>query len=969
MPTAGELARCGFLDTEAAAAALETLPLSADALAALADAADPDAALTAAARIAQAHPLCAALHEATAFAALARVLGASPVLGEHLLRHPDDCLLARDALDPDAAAGQWDALSVRATLMDAVSTGTRVEAVAALRAEYRRRLLCVVSRDVSGGQDITVTWRQLSDLADAALAGALALACRLVPVPQAELAVVAFGKCGARELNYVSDVDVMFVARVGADEDAHGALAAATRVATTVIELCGEPSAEGPLWQVDPNLRPEGKRGALVRTLDSYVDYYRRWAQPWEFQALLKARPVAGDLSLAEDFVAATRGFVWSAATDPGYLAQARQLRKRAEEEIDGDATRELKLGPGGLRDVEFSVQMLQLVHGRDDETLRVSGTLEGLHALADGGYVGREDASALDQTYRLLRAMEHRLQMRRMQRTHLLPDDERELRSLGRGLGFTTDPAAQLQERWRAVAIDARRRHERLFYRPLLDVYARLEPGAARLSTSAARDRFEALGFSDPDSAMRHVQALAQGVSRRAAIQRTLLPVVLSWLAESPMPDAGLLAFRRVSEALGDTHWYLRSLRDETQTAQRLVTILGSSRWLTELLLRSPEFVSVLGDDHGLRASDGLAEEFAAAAQRHDDLMAAAGAIRAVRRRELLRIGCADLLGLLDVTEVGDALTGVMAATIDTTLTSACADWEGRNGRPLPTSLAVIGVGRFGGGELGYGSDADVLFVHTPRGDADEPTATNAALEVIATVRSLLGAPSPEPVIDLDADLRPEGRNGPLVRTVESYAAYFDGWSAAWESQAMLRARVVAGDAHLGARLIAVFDSVRWPDGGFSDEQVREVRRIKARVESERLPRGVDPLLHLKLGPGGLSDVEWTAQLLQLRHAAQYRQLRTTATCAALGAARDVGLLAGSDEAALVAAWQLCTRLRNRIVLLSGRSADTFPRDPAELAALAQTCGAESVEGLRDMHLRVRRRARAVMERAFYGR
>ena len=969
MPTAGELARCGFLDTSAAAEALAWMPDPTAALTAFSEAADPDAAIALMARIVQRHPDCSAVVDPRQFAALAQVLGASPALGEHVLRHPEDAAIAADALTGASSHGTWDTTVVRTSLHAASISGSRIEAVAALRREYRRWLLAIASRDVSGTQAIEDTWTQLSDLADAALAAHLSLASRLLEVPDAGLAVVAFGKCGARELNYVSDVDVMFVAESTTIADEHEFITNATRLATTLIELCGEPSTEGALWQVDPNLRPEGRRGALVRTLDSYLDYYGRWAQPWEFQALLKARAVCGDVALGQRFVDATAEYVWRAAADPGYLAQARQLRQRAEREIEGDATRELKLGPGGLRDVEFSVQLLQLVHGRDDESLRVPGTLAGLAALAAGGYVGRDDAQALQETYCFLRSMEHRLQLRRLQRTHTLPDDERDLRWLGRGLGFTSEPAEQLQERWRSVAIDARRRHEKLFYRPLLDVYARLEPGVARLSAAAARDRLEALGFADPDAALRHVQSLAQGVSRRAAIQRALLPVVLSWLADSPMPDAGLLAFRRLSEALGETHWYLRTLRDESQTAERLVQVLGSSRWLTELLLRSPDFVALLGDDEQLINGTDIASEMATLAARQRDISAAVTAIRAVRRKELLRIGCADLLGLLDVAAVGDSLTQVMSATVATTLEVAIADWQAAAGQKLPTTIAVVGVGRFGGGELGYGSDADVLFVHEPAESVEEPTAANAALEVIASVRSLLGAPSPEPVIDLDADLRPEGRNGPLIRTIESYRTYFAGWSAPWESQAMLRARVVAGDNALGRQLLQVFDPVRWPIAGFDDAQIREVRRIKARVESERLPRGVDPAMHLKLGPGGLSDVEWTAQLLQLRLAGQHPSLRTTSTCDALAAARDIGALAASDEAALVASWRMCTQLRDRIVLLSGRSSDSFPREPLELTALARTLGANSGEDLRDMHLRLRRRARAVMERVFYGR
>ena len=631
MPTPGELARAGVLDTAAALAALSQMPNAAAdaAVRALVRAADPDAALAALASLCSGdEDFAARAGDATHAAELMAVLGASPTLAEHFTRHPSDAALVRDR-----RLREWDPETVRAHLRAAVhGAATRAGAVAHMRAEYRRWLIGIVARDVVDDQPIAHTWRQLSDLADAALAAALDIACAQHPGAGSGIpAVVALGKCGAQELNYVSDVDVVFV--VG-DDAGHEGIERATRIAGTLMEVCSEASVEGPLWTVDANLRPEGRRGALVRTLSSFIDYYQRWAQPWEFQALLKARAVCGDAQVGAQFVTQTRPFVWSAGRNPGYIAQARHLRQRAETDIDGDASLEIKLGPGGLRDVEFSVQLLQLVHGCDDESLRVPGTLQGLAVLATGGYIGRDDAVTLADTYKFLRAMEHRLQMRRLQREHRLPTAGSDLRWLGRGLGFEGDPAQELLERWRSVAVDARRRHEKLFYRPLLDVYAGLEPGVAKLSAGAARERYEALGFADPDAAARHVQALAQGVSRRAIIQRTLLPVILLWLSQSPQPDAGLLAFRRISEALGESHWYLRTLRDESAAAERLIMVLGSSRWLTELLLRAPEAVAMLADDEQLqpRAAAALREEFTSSVDRHDSPVQAALLIRSLQ-------------------------------------------------------------------------------------------------------------------------------------------------------------------------------------------------------------------------------------------------------------------------------------------------------------------------------------------------
>jgi glutamate-ammonia-ligase adenylyltransferase len=619
---------------------------------------------------------------------------------------------------------------------------------------------------------------------------------------------------------------------------------------------------------------------------------------------------------------------------------------------------------------------LLQLVHGRSDESLRSATTLTALHDLAAGGYVGREDAALLDQAYRYLRTLEHRLQLFRLRRTHTLPTTERELRRLGRSMGYRSDPVGELEAEHARHAREVRRLHEKLFYRPLLLAVARLPGGEARLSLDAAAVRLEALGYADPERALQHLEALTAGVSRRAAIQRTLLPVMLGWFADAADPDAGLLAFRQVSDALGETPWYLRLLRDEGAAAEHLAHVLASSRYAVELFLRAPESVAMLAESADgspeLRphALSDLAGEFGIAVGRHDDPELAAATARGLRRRELLRIACADLLGLLDVVQVGDALSDVTAATLQAVLDAVLRRAQAERGGPLPMRLAIVGMGRLGGREQGYGSDADVLFVHEPVGGADDAEAAASAHAVVGELRRLLAVPAPEPALDVDADLRPEGRQGPLTRSLASYIAYYARWSKVWESQALLRARPLAGDADLASRFCDAIAAVRWPDAGVSASDVREVRRIKARVEKERLPRGADPTLNTKLGRGGLADVEWTAQLLQLRHAGQIPALRTTSTLQALAAARGCGLLTAGDAETLEAAWRLASRVRNALVLARAKPADAIPTAAREIVGIARLVGyspSQSGDFLDD-YRRVTRRSRAVVERVFFA-
>ncbi|WP_435239227.1 bifunctional [glutamine synthetase] adenylyltransferase/[glutamine synthetase]-adenylyl-L-tyrosine phosphorylase [Streptomyces sp. YPW6] len=903
------------------------------------------------------------------------VLGASEALGDHLARHPRDwrALVTYESADLHPGVAEFEQ-----GLADAVDPDS-------LRVAYRRCLLTLAARDVCGTTGLAQTAAELADLATATLRAALAIARTAAPedAAQCRLAVVAMGKCGGRELNYVSDVDVIFVGEAHDGVDETKAMQAATRLAAHMMRICSETTVEGTIWEVDANLRPEGRNGPLVRTLSSHLAYYQRWAKTWEFQALLKARAVAGDPELGAEYVEAVSPLVWGAADRENFVPDVQKMRRRVVDNIPADRIeRELKLGPGGLRDVEFAVQLLQLVHGRSDASLHSGSTLEALRALADGGYVGRADAAQLDEAYRFLRAMEHRIQLHRLRRTHLVPEDEADLRRIGRSLGMRTDPVAELNKAWKRHASVVRRLHEKIFYRPLLDAVAQLAPGESRLSPKAAAIRLEALGYADPAAALRHLEALSSGVTRKAAIQRTLLPVLLGWFADSADPDAGLLGFRKVSDALGKTPWYLRLLRDEGAAAENLARVLSAGRLAPDLLMRAPEAVAILGDPEGLRprTREHLEQEVLAAVGRAGDAESAVAVVRGVRRRELFRTTAADLIGSYGtedspaeqdhgalVDRVGSAVTDLNAATIAGALRAAVRE---RWGDTLPTRFAVIGMGRFGGHELSYGSDADVLFVHRPREGVSDEEAGRAANAVVGEMRRLLQLPTADPPLLIDADLRPEGRTGPMVRTLKSYEAYYRRWSLVWESQALLRAEHMAGEEELGRAFVELVDPLRYPMEGLGEDAVREIRRLKARMESERMPRGADPTLHAKLGRGGLSDVEWTVQLMQMRHGWAEPGLRTTRTREALAAACAAGLIPAEDAQTLDEAWVLAARVRNAVMLVRGRPGDTFPSDARELAAVGRYLGYEPghVGDMLDDYRRITRRARAVVEERFYG-
>ncbi len=979
---AGRLASRGFGDPQAAAGVIEDwLPYvhgDEARLAPLVDtilgSADPDLALSGVRRLFHDHPptWLRLVDEAGLRDRAVGVMGASVALNQELALRPDFV----DALASEPRRRTLDEL--RRELLDAV----RADPDAALavgdpaRADHlrlanRRALVRIAARDLASAEPTAIVddiAGELADLADATVIAGLALARAEVDDWQrARVAVIALGKTGAGELNYISDVDVLYIAEP-AEEDGvplatpAEAVAIASRLVGVLSRITSAHTACGTIWQLDANLRPEGKHGPLVRSLASHAAYYEKWAKNWEFQAMLKARPMAGDAALADAFVDMVWGHVWNVAGNDTFVSECQAMRKRVISLIPPrEADREIKLGAGGLRDTEFSVQLLQLVHGRGDERVRLRGTFDGLLALIRHGYVGRADGAELDAAYRFQRVLEHRVQLQRLRRTHLVPAEASDLRRIARSLGMKQPD--QVLEQWRASARRVLSLHQRLFYSPLLEAVARIPTEAVRLTSYGATLRLEALGYRDAKGALKTLEALTQGVTRQAEIQRQLLPALLGWFAEGPNADHGLLAFRQVSEALGSSSWYLRALRDEGVMAERLARVLASSRYAVDLLLRAPQGVQMLADADSLEArpADAILAEMRSTAKRHEEPEKAVEAIRAVRRRELLRLAMADVLKRPPAHVLGEALAAVMSGTIDATFEVVARAVDS------PPRLAVIAMGRWGGREISFGSDADAMVVMA---DTDDPDALRKATGMTSEVRRLLRLPGPDPILEIDLDLRPEGKGGPIVRSLASYKAYYERWSSTWEAQALLRASTGAGDRELAADFLTAIDPRRYAADGLQPKQLTEIRKLKARMEAERLPRGTDPRRHVKLGPGGLSDVEWTVQILQMEHARAHPELRTTRTLAALDAALEAELLTETDADALRQAWLMASEIRDAVMLLRGRASDVIPSDVRELAPIAELMGYPKGRSstMAEEYAKRSRRARLVMDRLFWG-
>jgi glutamate-ammonia-ligase adenylyltransferase len=801
-------------------------------------------------------------------------------------------------------------------------------------------VLRVAALDLTGSLALEETGEALADLA-----GSLLEAASTQAGVAAELAVVGMGKLGARELNYGSDIDIFLV---GSGD------------ARALLELVR------PAWRTDLDLRPEGRAGPLVRSLPSYEAYWDRWAETWEFQALLKARPVAGNADLGRQFAEAAAHRVWGRPLGADELRSLREMKAKSELLVGrkGLSQREIKLGWGGIRDIEFAVQLLQLVHGRQDVALRAPATLAALDALAAGGYVARDDAEGLAAAYRFLRAVEHRLQLFEDRQVHALPERVESRAHLARVMGYHDAPSASALARFEADLrrhqATARAIHERLFFRPLLEAFAVRPTGLAdrnpALAPEAVEQRLSAFGFTDARRTEEAVVELTQGFSRTSRLMRAMVPLVLDWLSAAPDPDLGLLGLRRLATGLHRRAQMSALFRDSPEAARHLCLLLGTSPLFVEGYEHHPDQLALLssgppappeGKELLRRANEVIAWRPRAEWGR---------GLASLVRGEVLRAQARDILGLAPLAETERSTTALAEAVLGACLAGAAG--ARHPGAGAPPGVALIAMGRFGGSELSYASDLDVMVVFD-----DELCPPSDAEHLAEELFKLVNGTTPvQRLYQLDLSLRPEGRKGALARSLKAFEGYYGRWAEVWERQALLRARFVAGDPSVGERFDALAGSFLWGKP-LPEDDVREIRKLKARMERERVPAGEDPEFHLKLGPGSLSDVEWTVQLLQLKAAVPAQN-----TLQGLAALVAAGVMSAGDGEVLSEAYRFCEVTRNRLFLVRGRPGDSLPPPGHHLTALARSLGM-TAPGLRDQYRRLTRRSRRVMGRLFYGK
>jgi len=739
--------------------------------------------------------------------------------------------------------------------------------------------------------------------------------------PKAEFAILALGKLGGGELNHSSDVDLLFLYSEEGQLTAHVSYHEFfNRLGKRILETFSSRHPAGPLFRVDLRLRPEGSAGPLARSLESMENYYAGFGETWERLALIKARGIGGSRELTYEFLRQHQPFIYPKSVSPDLLDEIASIKQRIERDIVGadKLERDVKLGRGGIREIEFIVQTLQLIHGARHPFLQEPGMLKALRALRQLDLLPREDVLRLDNTYRFLRRVEHRVQIEGEQQTHTVPQDEEALRRLALSLRFSCgkDFIAALQEGMRAV-------------RP---IFQRIVSGTS--GVPATTNDLEI--FSDQKRAAKAVSVLAEGAGsfhmapRTRQIFRKLRPALLGWLSKTADPDATLNQFVRLVEGYGLRGLFFELLVANPRLLELVVKTIDASRFASELLIRRPQLLEDITRDPTFGEARSIAENL----RRLDSSGANAynlGPIRAYRQRQLLRIILCDVLGLARPEATFAELSDVA---------EACLIFVGK--LLANEKLTIIALGKFGGRETSYGADLDVLFV----GD-DVRVAQNLMIA--------MAQPTAEGNIwALDARLRPEGEKGPIVCSLETYQSYYASRAQLWELQALTRARAVAGP--LQNEFMAIAKGA-WSRAGQDTDLLKKIDNMLGRIRQER-GSGSD-FVDLKTGAGGIIEAEFLVQALQMR--GNIWEQNWPRAVDRLG---EHGNLSKTDVTALKQSYAFLRRCELVLRRCDNRGISTLPGDPHEQRKFAIRLGYQEVDAFRRDYLDARKTIHAVYQR-----
>jgi glutamate-ammonia-ligase adenylyltransferase len=924
------------------------------------------------------------------------LLGGSEFIPEQIARRPEvfEHLFLRDGVLGRPSPGDL----AREALAAADDCASEEELKRELRRIKHREIARIAARDLSGLAPLPEVTEDLSALAAAALEGAVRFAGRKLSArhgnPMADLpdgtrrpcrfVVMGMGKLGAHELNFSSDIDLVYLYETDQGGTEGGGQAVSlhqyfARLCEAVSRIVSEVTEDGFVFRVDLRLRPEGTRGELVNSLRSAEIYYESWGQTWERAALIKARPVAGDLPLGEEFLRTVVPFVYRRYLDFTSIEEIKGMKDRINLAAARSHRheRDLKLGLGGIREIEFFAQAHQLIYGGKEPSLRVRGTVEALSALARLGIVTGEERDRLAAAYDFLRRLEHRIQAYRERQTHALPQREEDLLRLARAMGF--DGAAALLSGLDRHGAEVHGIYDRLFgggrREPSeipADVQALFLPG--RLPEDAD-ERLGRLGFRDLEAARRNLDALRDGPPHVRLPQRArqyldrFSPEILHRATKTPDPDMALSHVERFLSAIGGRTMFYALLYEKPKVIDALVRLFGSSRFLSGYLLRHPELLDTFlrNDLSALVKSKSdmrtdLGEELAACEDFEQEL----DVLRRFKNLETLRIGVHDMAGNLSLEEGMFQLSALAEVLLSYAVVLARREVRRRFGVPVDAatgeeaSFCVLGMGKLGSEELAYHSDLDIIFLYSAPGETiPAPGREGVDFRKIANheyfakvaqrMISILTTSTREGLVyRLDTRLRPSGNAGPLVSSMEAFVRYHEGSAQLWERQALLKCRFVAGDREFGRKVeerVKEFIFAR----PLPENAAEEIHRLRTRMELE-LGREREDRLNLKVGRGGVVDVEFAVQYLQLLHGGARPTVRSRGTLKALYELQRAGIVTLSQYKALDEGYRFLRSLDVRLRLAHDASIDRF--DPHVLEPELLERYREETERIRKVYL-----------------
>ena len=977
-------------------------------LSASADSPDPDAALNNFERFVSATFdrlwLYRLLHDAPFLLRILSIcFGSSNYFSDILVRNPE---YFYELIDAEVMSDPKDRETMYHELSQAVRPFDLAEQkLNAIRGYKRKESLRLGLRDLLGDADLETTTRELTNLAEvtlqicyeigtAELTEKMGTPCGELPngekIPST-LAVIAMGKFGGYELNFSSDIDVMFVySHDGITDQGIENQEYFAKLSEFIINGMSQVTKAGYVFRVDVRLRPESRVGAIARSIDNYEAYYEGWGEIWERQALIKARPVAGDLKLGEQFIQTIRPFVYQRYLDEFFITEIkldiRQMKARIESRLreqGDDLTTHVKLGIGGIRDVEFTIQCLQLIHGGPTPALRNYNSLETIELLCQHGVLDQVDRDTLTDAYRFLRTVEHRIQMKSDLQRYSLPSKESELIQLAKRVGYQDSGIGSALEAFQADYARHTGAVRQIFEKVLAAPISDRETDIATLLTTndlpVIRNLLEPIGFTDVRETHRRLKLMADGPDgvrfsphvRRLFVD--LAPMLLRLLGESPDPDMAIRYIETFASRVGARSSHYALFNEQPSTLELLTKLCGTSRFLAELLTGQPESFDVLTApavmDHPKTASEiymeALQETAAGTANQVFE------ALRRYKNSEVLRIGMRNILGQANLwattTELSDLAEGILQAMY------ACISIELQNeyGKPLEKAgnqrdvsstdkktdadlpvarFAVIGMGKFGGRELNFSADLDLMLVYSAEGETTQgtPNADYFSRLGLELVNRLKGNTGGGEIYDLDLRLRPFGSGGGIALSLAGYQSYYEKDAETWERQALIRARTVAGDIELGQEFVKQAQAFAYSQPLTSEgaayivhnRQRKEAQATRPPSISRRRRGRRRQQIDVKSGYGGLIDVEFIAQTFQLIHGTAHPQVRVQNTVEAIHRLHEVGVLTVEQRDQLCFAYEFLRNVENSLRIVHDRPLDALPDTEAALGQLAKRLG-----------------------------